>query len=141
MLCNIRSGRIPLPRSLVRLNLCLHCITGGSGELYICSLLHLSSNAVGLKQGGTICGAIEESSRSLKSIDKRVFINFRDKYAVFTNFRDKYAVFTHFRDKMPYLHIFATKMTFLKYMTKTQCLVLILSVQDRINQLIANLFY
>ena len=60
-------------------------------------------------QGGTICGAIEESSRSLKSIDKRVFINFRDKYAVFTNFRyknavftnfcDKNAVFTHFRDK------------------------------------------
>ena len=50
-------------------------------------------------QGGTICGAIEESSRSLKSIDKRVFINFRDKYAVFTNFRDKNAVFTRFRDK------------------------------------------
>ena len=50
-------------------------------------------------QGGTICGAIEESSRSLKSIDKRVFINFRDKYAVFTNFRDKNAVFTRFQDK------------------------------------------
>ena len=50
-------------------------------------------------QGGTICGAIEGSSRSLKSIDKRVFINFRDKYAVFINFRDKNAVFTSFRDK------------------------------------------
>ena len=50
-------------------------------------------------QGGTTCGAIEESSRSLKSIDKRVFINFRDKYAVFTNFRDKNAVVTSFCDK------------------------------------------
>ena len=50
-------------------------------------------------QGGTICGAIEGSRRSLKSIDKRVFINFRDKYAVFINFRDKNAVFTSFRDK------------------------------------------
>ena len=50
-------------------------------------------------QGGTICGTIEGSSRSLKSIDKCVFINFRDKYAVFKNFRDKNAVFTSFRDK------------------------------------------
>ena len=44
-------------------------------------------------QGGTTCGAIEESSRSLKSIDKRVFINFCNKYAVFTNFCDKNYVF------------------------------------------------
>ena len=105
---------------------------------------------VGLsQQGGTICGAIEGSRRSLKSIDKRVFANFRDKNAVFinfcdknavfTNFCDKHAVFTHFRDKMPYLQIFATKITFLNYMTQTQCLALILSVQDRINQSIANL--
>ena len=35
----------------------------------------------------------------MKSIDKRVFINFRVKYAVFLNFRDKNAVFTSFRDK------------------------------------------
>ena len=82
-------------------------------------------------QGGTTCGAIEGSSRFLKAIDKRVFINFRDKYAVFTNFRDKNAVFTSFCDKI----------MFLNYMTKTQCLALILSVQDRINQSIANLFY
>ena len=54
---------------------------------------------VSVWQGGTICGAIEESSRSLKSIDKHVFINFCDKYAVFTNFRDKNAVFTRFQDK------------------------------------------
>ena len=87
------------------------------------------TNGPGEKQGGTICGAIEGSSRSLKSINKRVFINFRDKYAVFINFRDKNAVFTSFRDKI----------MFLNYMTKTQCLALILSVQDRINQSIANL--
>ena len=69
-------------------------------------------------QGGTTCGAIEGSSRFLKAIDKRVFTNFRDKYAVFTNFRDKNAVFTSFCDKI----------MFLNYMTKTQCLALILSV-------------
>ena len=50
-------------------------------------------------QGGTICGAIEESSISFKSINKRVFINFHNKYAVFTNFGDKNAVFTCFCDK------------------------------------------
>ena len=50
-------------------------------------------------QGGTTCGAIEGSSRFLKAIDKRVFINFRDKYAVFINFRHKNAVFTSFCDK------------------------------------------
>ena len=44
-----------------------------------------------------------------------------------------------FATKMPYLQIFATKITFLNYMTQTQCLALILSVQDRINQSIANL--
>ena len=74
--------------------------------------------AGGEDQGGTTCGAIEGSSRFLKAIDKRVFINFRDKYAVFTNFRDKNAVFTSFCDKI----------MFLNYMTKTQCLALILSV-------------
>ena len=82
------------------------------------------------EQGDTIFGAIEGSRRSMNSSDKRVLANFCDKNAVFTNFCDK----------MPYLQIFATKMTFLNYMTKTQCLALILSVQDRINQSIANLF-
>ena len=62
-------------------------------------ILILLFESVSERQGGTICGAIEGSSRSLKSIDKRVFINFRDKYAVFINFRDKNAVFTSFRDK------------------------------------------
>ena len=61
-------------------------------------------------------------------IDKRVFINFRDKYAVFTNFRDKYAVFTNFRDKNAVFTSFCDKIMFLNYMTKTQCLALILSV-------------
>ena len=37
---------------------------------------------------------IVESSRSLKAIDKRVFINFCNKNAVFTNFCDKNAEFT-----------------------------------------------
>ena len=46
-----------------------------------------------------------------------------------------------FATKMPYLQVFATKIALLNYKTKTQCLALILSVQDKINQLIANLFY
>ena len=54
---------------------------------------------VGLGQCGLICGAIEESTRSLKAIDERVLINFRDKNAVFTHFRDKNAVFTNCCDK------------------------------------------
>ena len=72
------------PASNFKVNVCIQ------NNLSVC---------LGVQQGGTICGAIKESSRSLKSIDKRVFINFRDKYAVFTNFRDKNAVFTRFRDK------------------------------------------
>ena len=44
-----------------------------------------------------------------------------------------------FATKMPYLQVFATKIALLNYMTKTQCLALILSVQDEINQLIAHL--
>ena len=71
-------------------------------------------------QGGTICGDIEESSRSLTSISGYLQI---------------------FATKTPYLQVFATKIALLNYMTKTQCLALILSVQDKINQLIANLFY
>ena len=60
-------------------------------------------------QGGTICGAIEESIRSLKSIVSSVFINFRDKYAVFIHFCDKYAVFTIFCDKKAVITNFRDK--------------------------------
>ena len=63
------------------------------------SWVYRKALSCGVMQGGTICSAIEESSRSLKSIDKRVFTNFRDKNAVFTNFRDKHGVFTNFCDK------------------------------------------
>ena len=110
---------------------------------------------ISLRQGGTICGAIEGSRRSLKSMDKRVFASFCDKNAVFTIFATKMPYLHIFATKMPYLQIFATnaifthfrdknavftkKITFLNYMTKTQCLALILSVQDEINQLIAHL--
>ena len=50
-------------------------------------------NIFACRQCGIICGAIEESSRSLEAIDERVFKNFRDKNAVFTSFRDKHDVF------------------------------------------------
>ena len=46
-----------------------------------------------------------------------------------------------FATKMLYLQVFATKMMFLNYMTKTQCMAVILSVHDKINKSIANLFY
>ena len=42
-------------------------------------------------QCGLICGAIEEFNRSLKAIDKCVFINLCDKNAVFTNFQQVFA--------------------------------------------------
>ena len=82
-------------------------------------------------QCGYTCGAIVESSKSEKAIVERVFASFRDKNAVFTNIRDKNAVFTSFCDKNCAFELH----------DKTQCLAQILSVQDRINQLIANQFY
>ena len=57
-------------------------------------------------QCGLICGAIEESSRSLKAIDECVFTNFRDKHAVFTNFRDKNAAFTNFQPVLLIVSLF-----------------------------------
>ena len=72
-----------------------------------------------------------ESRKSEKAIVERVFASFSEKNAVFTNFCDKNAVFTSFCDKNWAFELH----------DKTQCLALILSVQDKINQLIANLFY
>ena len=40
-------------------------------------------------QGGITCGAIDEPRKSLKAIDERVIINFRDKNVVIARFRDK----------------------------------------------------
>ena len=40
------------------------------------------------RQGGTTCGAIGEARRSLKSIDKRIVMNFCDENAVITRFHD-----------------------------------------------------
>ena len=44
-----------------------------------------------------------------------------------------------FATKMPYLQVFATKIALFNNMTKTQCLALILSVQDEINQSIVHM--
>ena len=51
------------------------------------------------KQGGITCGAIEEASKSSKTIDERVIINFRDKNVVIAHFRNKNDVFC-FYDKI-----------------------------------------
>ena len=51
------------------------------------------------EQGGITCGAIDEPRKSLKAIDKRVIINFRDKNVVIARFRDKNVVIARFRDK------------------------------------------
>ena len=40
-------------------------------------------------QGGITCEAIDEPRKSLKAIDKRVIINFRDKNVVIACFCDK----------------------------------------------------
>ena len=40
-------------------------------------------------QGGITCGAIDEPRKSLKAIDERVIINFRDKNVVISRFRVK----------------------------------------------------
>ena len=51
-------------------------------------------------QGGTICGAIEGSRRSLKSIDIRVFANFRDrKCRIYKFLRQKCRIYKFSRQK------------------------------------------
>ena len=57
------------------------------------------------EQGGITCGAIEEASRSSKTIDKRVIINFRDKHAVIAHFRYNNAVIARFRDKYDFFYL------------------------------------
>ena len=55
------------------------------------------SNHLTLVQGGITCGAIEEASRSSKTIDKYVIINFCNKNAVVARFRGK--IFFYLYDK------------------------------------------
>ena len=54
-------------------------------------------------------GAIEGPSKSLKPIDKRIFVNFPDKNAVVTDVCDKNAVFTSFCDKNAVITSFRDK--------------------------------
>ena len=56
-------------------------------------------SAIAVQQGGITFGAIDEPRKSLKAIDKRVFINFRDKNVVIARFCDKNIVIARFRDK------------------------------------------
>ena len=44
---------------------------------------------IGDVQGGRVCGAIEEASRSSKASNERAIINFCDKNVVTVRFRDK----------------------------------------------------
>ena len=53
------------------------------------SRLHFNRAELGTIQGGITCGAIDEPRKSLKAIDERVIINFRDKNVVIARFRDK----------------------------------------------------
>ena len=46
-----------------------------------------------LNQGGITCGAIEEASRTSKTIDKRVITNYSAKNAVIAHFRKKMIFF------------------------------------------------
>ena len=61
---------------------------------YCCHILLGHQLKLDANQCGLICGAIEESSRSLKAIDKNiVFTHFHDKNAIFTSFCKKNDVF------------------------------------------------
>ena len=107
-----------------------------------CSNLGIQSSLGGLFQCGLICGAIEESSRPLKAIDKRVFINC-DKNAVFTHFRDKDVVFTHLHNTNAIFTSFCKKNDVFEIHDKNTVFGFVF-VQDQINQSvlsIANLFY
>ena len=64
----------------------------------------------------------------VKAIVECVFINFFEKNSVFTNFRDNKVAFTSFYKKNDAFQI-----------QKKKCLASNLSVQDMINQSIANL--
>ena len=86
-----------------------------------------------MRQCGFIFGAIEESSRSLKASDKRVFIIFCDKNVVFTHFHDKNVIFTSFCKKKDVFEIHDKNTVFD-----------LVFLQDKINQSvpsIASLFY
>ena len=54
-------------------------------------------------QGGITCGAIDEPRKSLRAIDERVIINFRDKNVVIARFCDKNVVIARFHDKTAYV--------------------------------------
>ena len=49
----------------------------------------MATLAIGQRQGGITCGAIDEPRKSSKAIDKHVIINFRDQNVVIAHFRDK----------------------------------------------------
>ena len=50
---------------------------------------HIFACVLTVGQGGITCGAIDEPTKSSKSIDERVIINFCDKNVVNVRFRDK----------------------------------------------------
>ena len=55
----------------------------------MCQNVRKCGNCISVRQGGITCGAIDEPRKSLKAIDERVIINFRDKNVVIARFRDK----------------------------------------------------
>ena len=57
-----------------------------------------------LNQGGITCGAIEEASRTSKTIDKRVITNYSAKNAVIAHFREK-MIFLFVRQKL-FFHLY-----------------------------------
>ena len=53
----------------------------------------MATLAIGQRQGGITCEAIDEPRKSSNAIDKRIIINFRDKNVVIAHFRDKNEAF------------------------------------------------
>ena len=84
--------------------------------------------------------ALSWDPENLKKLSLNAYLQiFATKMPYLQIFATKMPYLQIFATKMPYLQVFATKIALLNNMTKTQCLALILSVQDEINQLIAHL--
>ena len=100
------------------------------------SLIHLHKKCPGYSGSSTPQGSaakLAALSREPENL-KKLLLN-----AYLQIFATKMPYLQIFATQMPYLQVFATKIALLNNMTKTQCLALILSVQDEINQLIAHL--
>ena len=117
-------------------------MTRGQFRLGARATINVALSAVMMHTSAAKLAALSWNPENLKKLSLNAYLQvFATKMPYLQVFATKMPYLQIFATKMPYLQVFATKNALLNYMTKTQCLALILSVQDKINQLIANLFY